>query len=86
VWEVTLQDHIHHDKEALVSDYMDSSETYVHWNLSFLWAVQDRELEPLLAFLNVLYSLKIHPRETNKMLWSPARNHRFEVKGYYDTL
>jgi len=29
------------DKEALVSDYMDSSSTYVHWNLTFLRAVQD---------------------------------------------
>jgi hypothetical protein len=38
------------------------------------------------AFLNLLYSSKILPRETNKILWSPTCNHRFKVKNYYHTL
>jgi hypothetical protein len=46
-------------------------------------AVQDWELESLIAFIDLLYSLKTHPRETDKMLWSPAHTHRFEVKTYY---
>jgi hypothetical protein len=29
------------DEEALVSDYLDSFDTYIHWNLSFIKAVQD---------------------------------------------
>ena len=59
---------------------------HVHWNPCFIRAVQDWELESLVAFLNLLYSSKILPRETNKMLWSPACNHRFKLKNYYLTL
>jgi hypothetical protein len=39
------------EKDALVSDYLDSSISYAHW------AVQDWELESLVAFLD-FYSLK----------------------------
>jgi hypothetical protein len=49
------------DKEALVSDCMDSFGTYVHQNLSFFEAVQDWELKSFVAFLNILYSSKTHP-------------------------
>jgi hypothetical protein len=65
---------------------MDSSGTYVHWNPTFLRAVQDWKLEFFVAFIDLLYRLKTHPRETNKMLWSPASNYRFGVKSYYYTL
>ena len=37
-------------------------------------------LESLVALLNMLYSLKTHPGETNKMLWTPKCNHGFEVE------
>jgi hypothetical protein len=74
------------DKEALVSDYMDSSGSYVHCNPTFIRALQDWELESLVAFLNLLYTSKTHPREVDKTLWSPARNHKFGVKSYYFNL
>jgi hypothetical protein len=66
------------DKEALVLDYMNSFGTYVHRNLTFLRAVQDWELESVVAFLDLLYTSKTQPRETDKMLWSPARKQSLE--------
>ncbi len=60
-----------------MSDYLDSSGSYAHWNPSFLRAVQDWELESLVTFLDLLYSSNAFPSETNKMLWSLARNHKF---------
>jgi hypothetical protein len=66
------------DKEALVLDYMNSFGTYVHRNPTFLRAVQDWELESIVAFLDLLYTSKTHPRETDKMLWSPARKQSLE--------
>lgn len=36
------------DKEALVSDYLESFRTSIHWNLSFIKG----ELESLYSFLN----------------------------------
>jgi hypothetical protein len=59
---------------------------YMDYNPSFLRAVQDWELEFLVLFLDLSYSSKTNLNETNKMLWSPARNHRFEVKSFYYTL
>jgi hypothetical protein len=55
-------------------------------NRSLLVAVQDWELESLVTFLDLLYSSKTSLSETNKMLWSLARNHRYEVKSFYNTL
>jgi hypothetical protein len=63
-----------------VLDYMDVFGTFVHWNLSFLRVVQDWELVSLVAFLDLLYSSKTHPRETYKMLWTTAGNCGFHVK------
>lgn len=47
-----------------MSDYMDSSGTYVHWNLTFVRVVQDWELVFLVAFLNLFYTWKTYLRET----------------------
>jgi hypothetical protein len=48
------------DKEALVSDYLDSFGTSIPLESEFHRAVQDWELESLDSFLNLLYSLKTH--------------------------
>jgi hypothetical protein len=74
------------DKDALVSDYLYSFGNYIHWNLSFIRSVQNMELESLDLFLNLLYSLKMHSGEPNKILWTPTCNHGFEVKSYYNFL
>lgn len=56
------------DKEALVSDYLDSSTISVHWNPMFTKAVQGWELESLNFLLNMLYSLRVHSGEADRML------------------
>lgn len=74
------------NKEALVSDYLDSSNSYVHWNLSFIRAIQNWKPESLDSFLNLLYSSKTYQREVDRMLWTVASSHGFEVRSYYKTL
>lgn len=69
-----------------MSDNLDALGSYAHWNSSFLRAIQDWELESLVTFLDLLYSLETFPSETDKMLRSLACNHRFEVKSFYNTL
>lgn len=77
---------IAYNKDALVSDYLGSSDNYIHWNWRFIKAVQDWEFESLHLFLNLLYSSKTHPRELDKILWTPTCNKGFEVKRYYISL
>jgi hypothetical protein len=36
--------------------------------------------ESLDSFLNLLYSLRTHLGEANRMLWTPASSHDFDVK------
>jgi hypothetical protein len=74
------------NKEALVSNYLDSSGTSTHWNPSFTRAVQDWELESLDSSINLLYSSKTHSGEADRMLWTPANNHGFKRKSHYKSL
>ena len=69
-----------------MSTYLDSSVSSIYWNLSFIRAILDWELESLDSFLNLLYSSKTHPREVDRMLWTPASSHGFEVTSYYKML
>ena len=74
------------DKDVMVSDYLVCLGNSFHWNMSFMRAVQDWELESLGSFLNLLYSSRTHPRDVDRMLWSPTSSHGFEVKNYYKIL
>jgi hypothetical protein len=74
------------DKDVMLSDYLVSSGNSSHCNPSFMREVQDWELEPLDSFLNLLYYSRTHPGKEDKMLWSPASSHGFEVKNYYKIL
>jgi hypothetical protein len=56
------------DKEALVSDYLDSSGTYIHCNPSFIKAIQDWEQESLVSFLNLIFASKTHLRDADRIL------------------
>ena len=66
--------------------YKKKKKTITHWNPSFIRAVQDWKLESLVAFVDRLYCLITSLIKTDKMLWSLARNHRFEVKSFYYSL
>jgi hypothetical protein len=69
-----------------VSDYLEPSNSYIHWNSSFIKIVQDWELGSLDSFLNTLYFSKTHLGEVDIMLWTPAHSHGFEVRSYYKML
>jgi hypothetical protein len=49
---------IAHCKEAWVGDNMMSSNGVIQWNVSFVRSVQDWEVDLVLAFFGVLYSLR----------------------------
>jgi hypothetical protein len=68
-----------------VLDYLDSSNSCIQLNPSFIREAQDWELKSFDSFLNLLYSSKNHPGEMNGTLWTPASNHDFEVKSYFKT-
>jgi hypothetical protein len=75
-----------HNKEALVSEYMDRSSPRTLWNLNFIRDVHDWEIESLDSFLTLLYSMNSLPGAMNSMMWTPSSRHSFAMKSYYTML
>jgi hypothetical protein len=69
-----------------VSNYLDLSSSFIHWNPSFIRAAHDWELECFHSFFSLLYSSKTHPGEADNLLWTPSSSQRFTVKSYYTLL
>lgn len=46
-------------KEASMADYMCWNEGNIHWDITFIRAVLDREVDLLTDFLNLIYSTKL---------------------------
>jgi hypothetical protein len=74
------------NKEASVSNYLDLSSSYIHWNPSFTRDAHDWELETFESFFNLLYSSKTHMGEVDSLLWTPSRSHMLTVKSFYSLL
>jgi len=74
------------NKEASVSNYLDLSSSFIHWNPSFIRVAHDWELESFDSFFSLLYSSKTHPGELDNLLWTPSSSQRFTVKSYYTLL
>ena len=56
----------------------------LHWYLQFSRAVQNWELEPLTAFLEIIYSIPLNGDD--KLCQKPAKNKGFKVREYYFSL
>jgi hypothetical protein len=69
-----------------VLDYLDLSNSSIHWNPSFIGTDHDWKLESLDSFLNLLYSSITHPGEVDSILWTPSSRHGFAVKSFYNML
>jgi hypothetical protein len=66
-----------------VSNYLDLSSSFIHWNPSFVRAAHDWEPKSFDSFFSLLYSLKTHPGEVDSLLWTPSSNHRFTMTSCY---
>ena len=64
--------HITQDKEALVADHMHLHNGSVHWQINFIQAAQDRELESLSSFLDLSYSIDVQGHEEDKLCSSQS--------------
>lgn len=58
----------------------------LHWDVQFLRSVQDWELEPLMAFMDLIHSFPVKGEGPDALDWKPAKSQGFEVRGYYLSL
>ncbi len=94
VWcgEITLQYSfpdffcIAQNRDALVAHYMQVRNDSTHWWLDFIRPIQDRELESISLFLDLLYSTKVKSNNDDTICWNPSSQKRFKVSSYYKVL
>jgi hypothetical protein len=73
-------------KEAWVKDHMQLSNGSIQWNVPFLRAVQDWEVEAVTVFFGKLYAFRRRMGVTDCMLWNPSKRNIFEVKSFFRVL
>ena len=57
-----------------------------YWDLNFVQAIQDWELESLMTFMDTIYGLGIRVTGENKMFRKPDKKKGFKVGTYYHLL
>ena len=54
-----------------------------HWDITFIVAVQDSEVDLLTDLINLFYSSKIRRDDDDCISWIPTKSKLFEVKFFY---
>jgi hypothetical protein len=58
---------------------MQLSNSVIQWNVNFLRAVQDLEVEVVMAFFRKLYAFRSRMGGTDHMQWIPSERHIFRL-------
>ena len=69
-----------------MADLMQYTDTILHWDVNFLRAMQDWELESLSNFMDMIYGASVKGSGQHKLCWKPEKNKGFMVRGYYMVL
>lgn len=56
------------------------------WDVRFIRAAHDWEVDDLATFFALLYSVRIERDAEDKLWWSPSRKEKFDVSSFYKTL
>jgi hypothetical protein len=73
-------------KEARVADYLCWQNGVPHWDVRFNRLLHDWEVETFQVMIGLLYSVKVHQHQEDRVCWGPSRSGCFEVKSYYKIL
>ena len=69
-----------------MADIMKFSNRVLYWDLSFIRAIQDRELESLSIFMESIHGVPSRGVGEDKICWMLAKKRGFEVSSYYQVL
>jgi hypothetical protein len=77
---------IAHDKDALVTAHLVSKGGFLQWDVSFIRAAHDWEVEVLASFFTLLYSIRVRSEGDDKLWWTPSHKGKFDVSSFYKVL
>jgi hypothetical protein len=74
------------DKNACVAAHLDFSSGSLQWDVSFLRAAHDWEVDVLASFYTLLYSHRERREGVDKLWWVPSLKGKFDVRSFYRVL
>jgi hypothetical protein len=69
-----------------MADHLDLSSASHQWNVNFLRAAHNWEVDLFTSFFNLLYSFKLRWGGEDKLCWVPSKRGLFDVRSYYNVL
>lgn len=66
-----------------VANNMHFSNGNLQWNLSFIKFVQDWEVDLVIGFYDLWYSLNLRQGELDCIRWIPSKKRKFEVRSFF---
>jgi hypothetical protein len=74
------------DKEAFLAAHLQLRNDSIHWELNFIRAAHDWELESFSTFFDLLYLAKVLGQGEDKIFWKASSTKEFKVRLYYQAL
>jgi hypothetical protein len=74
------------EKFSLVAANLSLEYEPFQWDVRFIRAAHDWEVDDLASFFALLYSIRIERNAEDKLWWSPSRKGKFDVSSFYKTL
>jgi len=74
------------DKNLLVAAHLILKNVSFQWDVRFIRAAHDWEVDVLASFFTLLYSIRLDRDGKDKLWWSPSRKGKFDVRSFYKIL
>lgn len=62
------------------------SDSHKYWNVNFIGAVTDWEVDFFTLFFNLLYSIRSRQGDEDKLCWALSKRGLFDVRLFYNFL
>jgi len=74
------------DKNSFVAAHLIMERGSFQWDVRFIRAAHDWEVDVLTSFFTLLYSTSLDRDGEDKLWWSPSRKGKFDVRSFYEAL
>jgi hypothetical protein len=74
------------DKNSFVAAHLILESGSFQWDVRFIRAAHDWEVDVLASFFTLLYSNSLDRDGKDKLWWSPSRKGKFDVRSFYKSL
>jgi hypothetical protein len=71
------------DKNSLVAVHLILENGSFQWDVRFIRAAHDWEVDVLASFFTLLYSIRLDCDGEDKLWWSPSCKGKFDVRSFY---